>query len=239
MTNHSLPRYQQVKHYILKGIQSGQYQAGGLIPSEHALVASLNVSRMTVNRALRELMTEGQIVRRAGQGSFVAEKRMRGEAADIVGIREEIQQRGHQWHARVITHALRSSTKAEMQIFDFDTPQPLAHFVIVHSGNGTPVQLEDRLINPAIAPDIMTIDFSSTTTKDYLMNVAPLLRARHLVQAINADAYIASALSIKAGSACLKVNRTTWTGDNVASYASLISPGERYEIAAHFKSTQS
>ena len=47
--------YQQVKAHILEKIESGQWPPDTKIPSENQLVKTLKVSRMTVNRALREL----------------------------------------------------------------------------------------------------------------------------------------------------------------------------------------
>ena len=42
---------------------SGQIKPGDRLPSEHELVAQFGISRMTVNRALRELVDQGRIVR--------------------------------------------------------------------------------------------------------------------------------------------------------------------------------
>lgn len=56
-------RYEQVKQYIRNTIESGERRAGDRIPSELDLVESLGVSRMTVNRALRELTNEGLLTR--------------------------------------------------------------------------------------------------------------------------------------------------------------------------------
>ena len=66
------PLYLQVKRHILDNIGSGKWGASARVPSENDLVRSFGVSRMTANRALRELRDEGVLVRIAGVGSFVA-----------------------------------------------------------------------------------------------------------------------------------------------------------------------
>ncbi len=66
-------RYQTVKQHILDRIGSGDWPPGARIPSENELVAELGISRMTINRAVRELAQEGRVVRLGGVGSFVAE----------------------------------------------------------------------------------------------------------------------------------------------------------------------
>ncbi|HET9331929.1 MAG TPA: GntR family transcriptional regulator, partial [Steroidobacteraceae bacterium] len=66
----STTRYQQVKHFILDRIAGGSLRAGERVPSENELTRTLTVSRMTANRALRELAEDGVLVRVAGVGTF-------------------------------------------------------------------------------------------------------------------------------------------------------------------------
>ena len=53
--NATKPRYQQLKDFIIEQISSGELQPSDRVPSENELVESKSVSRMTANRALREL----------------------------------------------------------------------------------------------------------------------------------------------------------------------------------------
>ena len=71
------PRYQQVKDMIIGRISRGELRPADRVPSEHELVAAMHVSRMTANRALRELTTEGYVERVAGRGTYVSDLRAR------------------------------------------------------------------------------------------------------------------------------------------------------------------
>ena len=71
----AMPRYEQVKSHILKLIGDGTLAPHDRVPSENELVDAFGLSRMTVNRALRELAEEGYVVRLAGVGTFVADSR--------------------------------------------------------------------------------------------------------------------------------------------------------------------
>ena len=53
------PLYLQVKRHILDNIGSGKWGTAARVPSENDIVKSFGVSRMTANRALRELRDEG------------------------------------------------------------------------------------------------------------------------------------------------------------------------------------
>jgi DNA-binding LacI/PurR family transcriptional regulator len=68
----SIPKYQQILDDLKESIGSGKYEVGQRLPSENELVKKFGTSRVTVNRALRELQITGLIERRAGSGSFVS-----------------------------------------------------------------------------------------------------------------------------------------------------------------------
>ena len=64
-------KYQRIYRTLKASIASGEYKTGQRLPSESELVKTFGASRVTVNRALRELQLGGMIDRRAGSGSFV------------------------------------------------------------------------------------------------------------------------------------------------------------------------
>ena len=72
-TSKTAPKYQQILDDLKSAITSGEYAAGQRLPSEHELVRRFGTSRVTVNRALRELQLTGFIERRAGSGSYVSQ----------------------------------------------------------------------------------------------------------------------------------------------------------------------
>ncbi len=86
--------YEQVKIIIMDRIQSGEYPPDSRIPSENQLVKELSVSRMTVNRALRELAENGHLVRIQGVGTYVAHPKPLTALFEITSIDEEIRSKG-------------------------------------------------------------------------------------------------------------------------------------------------
>src|SRR6266403_1838568 len=94
-------RYLQVKQYILQQISGGALRAGARVPSENELVRELDVARMTANRALRELAADGVVVRVAGVGTLVAERRAHAHPLEVRNIADEIRARGHEHFAKV------------------------------------------------------------------------------------------------------------------------------------------
>lgn len=111
----------------------------------------------------------------------------------------------------------------------------LHHSSIVHCENGTPLQLEDRYVNPDAAPGYLKNDFTRVTPYEFLVRVAPLHEAEHTVQAVMPDARLRRLLKLEADEACLLIRRRTWSGGRVVTAADLYHPGKRYELSGTFK----
>ena len=231
----NLPRYQQVKVYVRKLIDSGALPEDFRVPSENQLVRELGISRMTVNRALRELTDEGHIKRVQGVGSFAAEGKPQSALLEIRNIADEIRERGHSYHGKV--HLLRreKASAAVARVLEIEAGANVFHSILVHHENGAPVQLEDRYVNPAVAPDYLEMDFTRITPNEYLMKVAPLLEVEHVLEAIQPSKIVQEFLDIPSNEPCLLLQRRTWSGGQVASKAWLTYPGSRYQLGARFE----
>jgi len=68
-----LPRYYQIKQVIKKWIITDEIGMGQKIPSENELAAAFNVSRLTVRQALAQLVQEGFLISRRGDGTYVTD----------------------------------------------------------------------------------------------------------------------------------------------------------------------
>lgn len=67
----SQPLYETVKAKIKAAIHAGIWRPGEVIPSETDLADRFAVSQGTIRRAVRELATDGILVKRQGRGTFV------------------------------------------------------------------------------------------------------------------------------------------------------------------------
>ena len=87
------PRFQVIKDAITQAIRERKYLPDDQIPTEYELVEKFKVSRMTANRAVRELVSEGLLVRHQGLGTFVAPQQVESPLLEIRNIADEIRER--------------------------------------------------------------------------------------------------------------------------------------------------
>lgn len=226
------PLYASVKQMILDRIQKGEWQPRHRVPSENELVADLGVSKMTANRALRELASEGELIRVRGVGSFVADRKGSSALLEVRNIAEEIAERGHVHAAVVVTLAEVSASPDVASALDREIGAPVFHSLLVHSEDGVPIQIEDRYVNPDAAPDYLAQDFSTLTPNAYLTVVAPLSGSSHVVEAIMPQPWERKLLTLLGSEPCLAIRRRTWSSNRVVSVARLVYPGFRYRLEA-------
>jgi GntR family histidine utilization transcriptional repressor len=235
MSKEEVPAYEQVKSWVRQHIASGAWRPGDAVPSEAALMEQFAVSRMTANRALRELAAEGLVTRVQGSGTRVAQLHRISSRLAIRDIHEEVAERGHVHGARVLLATEEKAGSELAAAFGLRAGARLFHTVLVHAENGVAIQYEDRWVNPAAAPDYLRTDFTQVSPTLHLLQHAPLTEASYCIEACLPTAQEAKELGIKRGEPCLSMKRRTVSGSNVASVARLLYPGSRYSIAGDFQ----
>ena len=231
-----VPLYAQLKEHVLRNIRSGAWRAGERVPSEHELVREFKVSRMTANRALRELMRSGVLARVAGVGTFVGDLKAAAHPLQIRNIAEEIRNRGHRHRALPVRlERVPPSERVRGALGISARVREIFHSLVVHFENDAVLQVEDRYVNPQLAPDYLAADFAALTPHEYLMEVAPLQRVEHVVRAVLPAARIRALLQLRAQEPALLIERVTWSGNERASFALLYHPGSRFELRGDFQ----
>lgn len=228
------PRYAAIKQSISDAVRDGSLKPGDRVPSEAELVEKFDVSRMTANRALRELQSAGVIVRRAGSGSFIAEPKPIGHMIEIRNIAEEIRGRGHDYRARVVQNLEEKAGAEIAALLEVPVGTKIFHSIIVHHEAEFPIQLEERFVLGSAAPDYGTLDFTQLTPNEYLTRTAPLERVEHRVCAAMPDARTRGMLGLNEGEPVLQMTRRTWSRGRLVSHAWLSHPGTRFELSAAF-----
>lgn len=228
------PRYVEIKRFVQHAIERGEIKPGDRILSEAELVQRFGVSRMTANRALRELQDAGIVKRLPGVGSFVAEPTPIGQMIEIRNIANEIRARGHEYGARVIQNLAKRADAHSASLLGISVGTRIFHSIIVHYEAGVPLQLEERYVLSTIAPDYTSVDFTQTTPNEYLTRVAPLERVEHRVRAVMPDRRTAELLEMAVSEPVLVMTRQTWSRSRLVSHAWLTHPGDRFELSASF-----
>lgn len=227
--------YEKIKRSVIRQIESGELKADDRVPSETQLAKLFNASRMTANRALKELTDEGRIIRVQGVGTFVSRPGPDTAKIKITDIADQINKDGGVHSSQILLLCPEPATREIAWALDLEVGQTLFHSIIVHKDRDIPMQYAERFINPKVTPDYINQDFLTQTPCDYLLKVAPVQKAEHTIRAVNANEKIRRYLDIEPGEPCLELIRRTWSFDQVATYSVFTSPGTRYHLYGEYK----
>lgn len=229
------PLYVQLKDHILQRIRSQEWAPGSRVLSENEMVEQFSVSRMTANRALKELTQEGFLARVPGVGTFVKEPPQRASLIEIRNIAEEIAARGHV-HSSIIKHeGMIEASPAIAEEFETSVGANLYHVTLVHHENGVPVQLEDRYVNPRAVPQFMAQDFAGITPTAYLVANVPVDELEHTVEAMMPSPDEQAVLDMPAGEPCLTLHRRSWSRDRVVTVVRFTYPASRHALYSRYR----
>lgn len=224
---------EKIKDFIRSRIEDGSFQVDDRIPSEAELALQFGASRMTVNRAIKELSERGLIVRRQGVGSFVAPRTTHAPLFEIRSLSEDIRSRGgtHACHVMRLDRVRPGEAAAR---FGFARGRPVFYLEALHTADGRPLQLERRHVDGRLAPSFLAHDFTAETASDFLVRTVAFTEVEHTVDALGADAAIAGALAVPPGDACLRLTRRTHLDATLVTHVELIHAGSRFSLTGRF-----
>ena len=78
--------YATVRQRLLDDIAQGVYQAGQQIPTENELCTQYNVSRITIRKAISDLVADGVLIRWQGKGTFVQSQKVENALLTVSGF---------------------------------------------------------------------------------------------------------------------------------------------------------
>jgi len=226
--------YEQIKRVLRDRIVSGDWVPGDRVPGEEELARHFGTARMTVHRALRELTEEGLILRRRRAGSFVAKPPSPAAVLEIADMSRLIPARGQTYRYDCLVHETVEADPALARQLRVEDGALLQHIVCRHLADDVAIELEERWINPAVLPAALAQDFTAQPPGSWLLAAAGWTEAEHTISAASASETTAKQLDIKAGTACLVLERRTFQEEAVVTFARLTHPGDRHSLTERF-----
>lgn len=235
--SHSRPKFETIVQFARRRIHSGAWTPGERAPSENALSEQFGVSRMTARRALDQLARSGDIVRRRGAGSFIADDSVRSSYLVVRNIADEVIDAGQRYGSRVVRHRAITCDAEIAAALELERGATVYHSIIAHLADDEAVQLEYRYVRPDAAPGYLEADLAVETPNHYLQRICPLVEARQEIAAAMPKAAQCELMGIRRNEPCLLITRTTWAKCGLVSYARILAPSSRYRLMGRLQFT--
>jgi GntR family transcriptional regulator len=210
------PLYVQIQEYIAELILSGKLLPETKIQSEREFSEELGVSRMTVRKALTELVGEGLLERRHGSGTYVAKPRVTYESHELVNNLQAMQSRNIATASQMLEFSEVAASRRLSEQLQVEIGHPLYRLVILRFANRVPVLLERVFIPCSLSPNLEEWDLEKNAVIDLLVSVYALKTSRisQTFEAVAAEETIAQQLRIEEGYPLLMLTRILYDADH-------------------------
>lgn len=228
------PAYLQLRAQLAEAVRSGRLIPGTALPSERGLAHGLQLSRMTVRRALEELVHERVLEKRHGSGTYVRGRRVEQTFDRVLGFTDEARGLGITPGTTLLE--IREAAAEEEAADALGLEQGTTVLVVtrLRTANGLPLAIQSAYLPPAFAAlslDLLRRNESLYATLREQFGVVPH-GARQTVTARLADAWERRWLEVGPHVPVLSLERTTRSADGrVFEYVQSAYRGDRYRLA--------
>ena len=230
------PRYVQLRQRLEKGIETGILPPNSSLPPERELAEITDLSRVTVRKAIQELVREGLIEQRQGSGSFVREPvaRMEQSLSHLTSFTEDMASRGLETTSRWLERGMFMATPREVAGLGLQDGEQVSRIYRLREAGGRPMALERAALPLDILPNPLEVTTSLYEVLE--RHGCRPVRAKQRISAVNLEAREADLLGVAEGSAGLSIERTSYLADErIAELTRSLYRGDAYDFVAELK----
>lgn len=233
-----VPKYHRVKQALLSRIEDGVWEAGKPIQSEPELCQEFGVSRITVRKAVGDLVHEGKLRTVQGKGTFVATPKLpeRFVQRDF-GLFEDMARRGLVLRTQVIRQEVIPASDGVAERLGLTTPERVHIIVRVRSVQDEKILVSTTYIPETLCPqlrhdDLTTGSLYQVLTDRYGLTIGHGMRS---VEAVAAGHWEARLLDVALASPLLRLDSVAYLPDGRAfEYSEALQRGDRARIEVEF-----
>ncbi|KIS25889.1 hypothetical protein TV39_17695 [Arthrobacter sp. SPG23] len=218
----------------LQDLVATRLRPGDALLGERQLEEQFGVSRITVRRAISDLVQDGALVRIKGKGTFVSHGLVRS-TLHLASFNEDMRAAGFEPSTRVITAATAAPPAAASEHLGLPPGHEAYQVRRLRLANGAPVSVDESWLPPELLPDLLSEDLTGSLYRVLAASGHPVQHVEQTVEAAAAPEEIAVLLDIEPGSPVLLFRRRSFTGQedpgtpieySVSTYRS-----DRYQVS--------
>jgi len=237
-----IPRYIQIREILRQEILDGRLQAGEQLPSEHELAAQHGVSRMTLRKAIEDLVDASLLYKRHGVGTFVSQTQFERDHTRLTDFFENCRQSGRVPSARLLDYEIVPAPARVAEALQLEEGAPLIRLKTIRSIDGLPTTIHDAYLPAERFPMLREADPDELKLES--RHVWQLIeacgfrvdRVMERLEARPANRWVSTLLEVEAGSPILYGERVLYADDGEPlKFADCYNHGERFALTVTLK----
>jgi GntR family transcriptional regulator len=211
---------------------------GAALPPERELAVRWNVARMTLRRAVDELVIEELLVRRHGSGTYTARPKV-AKWLGMIGFSEDVRRRGMRPGSTMLEFRHQKAERAAARRLRIPVGDPIIAFTRLRLADDVPMVVEHTTLPAGYVPGLQAEDLNGSlydllTTRYGIDHVSGTSR----LEPVMPDAKTAGWLDIPITQPCLAVHGISFDRrDRVFEYTSALYRGDRYAFTTELRTT--
>lgn len=208
--------YARIEETIATEIAQGEYRPGDQLPTEDELLQRFQVSRITVRRAIQNLVSRGLLEIRRGLGTFVLSPRIEAELTKLTGFVEDMKSVGRRATARVVSQGVIAASARVAERLQLAKGTKVMQIKRVRLADDMPISFDETYLPLPLGKQIVRNDLRLHPIFTLLEEEygVPLVEADYELEAVIATKAVADALQVKVGSPIFQIERTSLTTGN-------------------------
>lgn len=231
--------YIRLTNAFLDKIRTGEWRPGGQIPTEEELCKSFDVSKITVRRAVTNLVFEGYLEKFQGKGTFVKQGPHRSGISMKTTLIEGVFLPGSHGNITVVEKGIVNGLDEDLlkrmgPVLDMNVYR-LAR--LKHAA-GVPVLLNETYIPVRMCPSVVDWEPEGSSVFEYLRDngTTDVVKVVQTVEIAKPRQGAASALNSRPTTPCLIIHRVFLSqGDVTVAYSRTTARGDRFELVTEFE----
>lgn len=196
-----LPKYYQLKKALIKKIENNDFESHERIPSERDLIQIYGYSRITVRKAIDELVNEGYLYKVHGKGTFVKTNVVQQDIVQLNSITHDILEMGMKPSRKVIHFDIDDSYQRRADELEIDVHEKIVILDRIHYADKEAINRTTDYLPLKYFPGLLKHDFSTQSLFEVIEQEygVKITKATRMIEAVNADEEIAAMLNVKKG----------------------------------------
>ena len=232
-TDERIPAYLRLRTVLRRRVESGAMGPGHALPSEREMAELLDLSRVTVRKAIEGLVDDGVLIQRRGAGTFVAERIIK-PLSKITSFTEDLRARGLNPRSVFLEREVGEVTPEEAMALNLSPGSLVVRLHRLRFAGDEPLAVERSSIPHSILKDPDLVKDSLYAALDAL-GCRPV-RALQRLRAVNLSITQARMLNVAAGGAALAVERRSFMADGrLVEFTCSWYRGDAYDFVAELQ----
>ncbi|MCR3760448.1 GntR family transcriptional regulator [Clostridium felsineum] len=228
-----VPIYYQIKEILLEMIENEELKYGDTIPTEREICEFQGVSRMTVNKAILELVNQGILYREQGKGTFVAKPKEMKELKYLKSFTEEMKEKGLDVEVKILSFQVKQATKqVKIMLNMAEEDNKVIEIKRLRISNNEPVAIETAYIPHNLCPDMTKEMIEGKSLYNIFRDKYKYYpdKAKQTIEPIMLNEYERTLLNQPSTSLALLFKRSTYTKDGIhLEYTNAIYRSDKYK----------